>query len=215
MNAAEWIAAYGRAWVGRDPEAAVALFTEDAVYRSSPFREPSVGSEGIRDYWTRATSTQEELDLRFGDPIVEGSKVVVEWWAIMRDEGDWITLPGALLLRFAGRRPLRGATRVLARRGRPARPPARLGPLTRPDRSRPGARHQDVSKGQSQAAACGALSRRELARRPPGQRSSPGAMAGVRPIVSPMAMRGQTPPWLPWTWPSTGRRPGPGAGPGR
>ena len=31
MNAADWIAAYGRAWVGGDPEAAVALFTEDAV----------------------------------------------------------------------------------------------------------------------------------------------------------------------------------------
>ena len=55
----------------------------------------------IRDYWTRATSTQEELELRFGEPVVEGSKVVVEWWAVMRDEGAWITLPGALLLRFA------------------------------------------------------------------------------------------------------------------
>ncbi|HXV33935.1 MAG TPA: nuclear transport factor 2 family protein [Gaiellaceae bacterium] len=101
MNAEEWIAAYGRAWVGRDPEAAAALFTEDAVYRSSPFRQPHAGSEGIRDYWARATSTQEELDLRFGEPVVEGSKVVVEWWAIMRDEGAWITLPGCLLLRFA------------------------------------------------------------------------------------------------------------------
>jgi SnoaL-like domain len=101
MNAQEWIAAYGRAWVGRDPEAAVALFTEDAVYRSSPFREPHLGSQGIRDYWTRATSTQEELDLHFGEPVVEGRKVVVEWWAIMRDQGAWITLPGCLLLRFA------------------------------------------------------------------------------------------------------------------
>jgi SnoaL-like domain len=94
MNAAEWIAAYGRAWVERDPEAAVALFTEDAVYRSSPFREPHTGSDGIREYWTRATSTQEDLDLRFGAPVVEGRKAVVEWWAIMRDEGAWITLPG-------------------------------------------------------------------------------------------------------------------------
>ena len=101
MNAADWIEAYRRAWVGRDPEAAVALFTEDAVYRSSPFREPSVGSDGIREYWARATSTQEELDLRFGEPVAEGDKVVVEWWAIMRDEGEWVTLPGALLLRFA------------------------------------------------------------------------------------------------------------------
>ena len=101
MKAQEWITAYGRAWVGRDPEAAAALFTEDAVYRSSPFREPHLGSQGIRDYWTRATSTQEGLDLRFGEPVVEGRKAVVEWWAIMRDQGAWITLPGCLLLRFA------------------------------------------------------------------------------------------------------------------
>lgn len=101
MTAREWIVAYGKAWIGRDPEAAVSLFTEDAVYCSHPFREPSTGSSGIRDYWTRATSTQEELDLRFGEPVVEGRKAVVEWWAIMRDEGDWITLPGSLLLRFA------------------------------------------------------------------------------------------------------------------
>jgi limonene-1,2-epoxide hydrolase len=101
VNAAEWVEAYGRAWVERDVEAAVGLFTEDAVYRSSPFREPHVGSEGVREYWTQATSTQEELDLRFGTPVAEGDKVSVEWWAIMRDEGDWITLPGCLLLRFA------------------------------------------------------------------------------------------------------------------
>lgn len=101
MKAQEWITAYGRAWVGRDPEAAATLFTEDAVYRSSPFREPHLGSQGIRDYWTRATSTQEGLDLRFGEPVVEGRKAVVEWWAIMRDQGAWITLPGCLLLRFA------------------------------------------------------------------------------------------------------------------
>ena len=101
MNAADWIAAYGRAWVGGDPEAAVALFTEDAVFRSSPFREPHTGSAGIVVDWTRATSTQYELELRFGEPLVEGNKAVVEWWAVMRDEGAWVTLPGALLLRFA------------------------------------------------------------------------------------------------------------------
>jgi hypothetical protein len=101
MDVREWIAAYGRAWVERDPEAAVALFTEDAIYGSHPFREQHTASEGIRAYWTSATSTQEELDLRFGEPVVEGSKAVVEWWAVMRDEGAWITLPGCLLLRFA------------------------------------------------------------------------------------------------------------------
>ena len=102
MNAVEWIAAYEQAWVGRDPEAAVELFTEDAVYRSHPFREPHTGSNGVREYWAGGN-----LDAGGAGPPLRragrrGDKVVVEWWAIMRDEGSWITLPGALLLRFAG-----------------------------------------------------------------------------------------------------------------
>jgi ketosteroid isomerase-like protein len=101
VDPAAWIEEYGRAWREKDAEAVVRIFTEDAVYRSSPFREPSVGSEGIRAYWTRATGAQEDLDLRFGTPIVQGSTVVVEWWATMREGGEEITLPGTLVLRFA------------------------------------------------------------------------------------------------------------------
>lgn len=101
MNLREWVEAYARAWREQDADAVVSLFTDDAEYRSSPFREPSVGSEAIRTYWTRATSTQEDADVRMGTPIVAGNRVVVEWWATMRDEGEEITLPGCLLLRFA------------------------------------------------------------------------------------------------------------------
>jgi hypothetical protein len=100
MEVREWIAAYGRAWVERDPDAVVPLFTDDAVYRSHPFRAPHTGSDEIHAYWTRATSTQEGHDLRFGEPIVEGLRAAVEWWMVMSDGGDWITLPGSLLLRF-------------------------------------------------------------------------------------------------------------------
>jgi nuclear transport factor 2 (NTF2) superfamily protein len=101
MTAAEWIAAYGRAWRERDPDAAAALFTDDAVYRSHPLHEPHVGADAIREYWRRATSTQQELELRFGTPIVEKDRAAVEWWAQMRVDGDDVTLPGILYLRFA------------------------------------------------------------------------------------------------------------------
>ena len=96
-----WIEDYGDAWRRRDTAAVAELFTEDAVYRSSPFRPPATGREAIRAYWDEATSTQEDLNLRFGEPIVNGNRVAVEWWAVMRDEGREVTLPGALLLRFA------------------------------------------------------------------------------------------------------------------
>jgi uncharacterized protein (TIGR02246 family) len=99
--ASEWIEDYADAWRRGDDELVAELFTEDAVYRSSPFRPPTVGRQAIGEYWRAATSTQEDLEVEFGEPVVHGNRVVVEWWALMRDEGEDITLPGCLLLRFA------------------------------------------------------------------------------------------------------------------
>jgi ketosteroid isomerase-like protein len=101
VTADEWIAAYGAAWEQADADAAAALFTEDAIYRSSPFRPASVGQDGIRRYWQEVTSTQSAVRVRFGEPIAAGAKVAVEWWTTMRSDGSEVTLPGCLLLRFA------------------------------------------------------------------------------------------------------------------
>jgi ketosteroid isomerase-like protein len=96
-----WLEAYARAWRERDPDAAVALFTEDAVYRSHAFREPHRGSEEIRRYWAGATRDQVDVGVELGEPIVEGERVAVEWWTTMREGGEDVTLPGCLVLRFA------------------------------------------------------------------------------------------------------------------
>jgi hypothetical protein len=101
VTAEEWIDAYGRAWRARDAEAAARLFTDDAVYRSHPFREPDVGTEAIRSYWSRATSTQEDLDLRLGRPLVDENRAAVEFWAQMNVEGEGMTVAGILVVRFA------------------------------------------------------------------------------------------------------------------
>jgi uncharacterized protein (TIGR02246 family) len=95
-----WLEEYGRAWHERDADGVVELFTEDAVYRSHPLREPHVGRDGIREYWRGATDGQEELDLRFGTPVVADDRVAVEWWAQMIAHGEERTLPGILYLRF-------------------------------------------------------------------------------------------------------------------
>jgi SnoaL-like domain len=101
MKLADWIEGYRRAWVERDPQAAAALFTEDASYRSSPFVEPNLGQEGVVAYWTGATSTQADVEVEMGEPLVDGNHAAVEWWTRMRADGDEITLVGCLLLRFA------------------------------------------------------------------------------------------------------------------
>ncbi len=102
MKLADWIEGYRRAWEDRDPEAAAALFTEDASYRSSPFLEPpNLGREGVLAYWTHATSSQEEVEVVMGQPLVDDNLAAVEWWTRMRNHGEEITLTGCLLLRFA------------------------------------------------------------------------------------------------------------------
>jgi hypothetical protein len=35
-----------------------------------------------------------------GRPSVDGSRVAVEWWTTMVDEGEAVNLPGCLLLHF-------------------------------------------------------------------------------------------------------------------
>ena len=107
MGVDQWLERYRVAWETGDSEAAAALFTEDATYRSSPFREPHRGQEGVREYWSGATGSQSETRVRFGRPIGDAHRTAVEWWATMRDEDGEITLPGILVLRFAsdGREP--------------------------------------------------------------------------------------------------------------
>jgi ketosteroid isomerase-like protein len=100
MELDDWLKQYRQAWEERDDVAVAALFTRDAVYRSHPFREPHVGTAAIRAYWRRATSLQVGAAVWFGEPIVDGRRVAVEWWATMQDEGAQVTLPGCLVLRF-------------------------------------------------------------------------------------------------------------------
>jgi len=98
----QWIERYRRAWETADADEVVDLFTPDAAYLSSVFREPYLGSDAIRQYWQRGAGAQREVAVRMGRPIMTGDRVAVEWWATMidPDEGE-ITLPGCLLLRFA------------------------------------------------------------------------------------------------------------------
>ena len=101
-----WLEAYRRAWEDADADAVVELFTEDAIYRSSPFHEPHVGSDAIHAYWSRAVGGQTERRVLIGRPIVEDDRAAAEWWTTFVDsQGEPATLPGILFLRFGpGRR---------------------------------------------------------------------------------------------------------------
>ena len=100
MDVRDWAYRYARAWETRDAEAAAALFTEDATYRSSPFEEPYRGRDGVRRYWSEVTSTQENVEVAIGRMLVDGNQALVEWWTQMENGGTPVTLPGSFLLDF-------------------------------------------------------------------------------------------------------------------
>jgi len=97
-----WLDGYRRAWEGADTPAVVGLFTTDATYRSHPLRPAHTGHDGVAAYWDQACAGQRDVQARFGDPIVDGDRVAVEWWTTMLADGDPVTLVGCLLLSFAG-----------------------------------------------------------------------------------------------------------------
>jgi len=53
------------------------LFTPNASYRSSVFREPFLGRDAIRSYWQRGAGTQQQVAVRMGRPIITDDRVAL------------------------------------------------------------------------------------------------------------------------------------------
>jgi ketosteroid isomerase-like protein len=86
-----------RAWPVADVEAIAALYAEDAVFHSHPFR----AHQAPRDYVSWAFADQATAECRFGQPVVEGERAAVDWWAVVTSkDGSIETLAGTSLLRF-------------------------------------------------------------------------------------------------------------------
>jgi ketosteroid isomerase-like protein len=96
-----WAETWRTAWPAKDEDAIVALYSDDAVYLSHPFREPHLRSAGVRDYVRGALAEEEDVECWFGDPVVSGNRAAVEYWAVLRESGEEMTLAGTTVLRFA------------------------------------------------------------------------------------------------------------------
>src|SRR5437588_11639794 len=97
MTVEEWIEAYRRSWEERNADAAAALFSEDAEYRTHPFLDPNLGRDGVRSYWTDVTSTQANVAVRLGRPFRDADRVAVEFWTTMGTAAPEVRSQGALL----------------------------------------------------------------------------------------------------------------------
>jgi hypothetical protein len=96
-RAKRWVGAYKAAWLDGDGEAAAALYAEDCVCRSHPFRE----LEDARAYMRRVIPEAEAPEVWFGEPIEDGDFAAVEWWALLVEpDGTKSTIAGLHRMRF-------------------------------------------------------------------------------------------------------------------
>jgi SnoaL-like domain len=93
--ARRWIEAWRLAWPTRDVDGIAAMYADDAVYSSHPFRPP----ETARSYVERAFGEEELVQAWFGEPVLSDDRAAVEYWAILRADEE-LTIAGAAFLRF-------------------------------------------------------------------------------------------------------------------
>ena len=94
--ALRWIDGWLRGWRALDLQPIVALYADDCFFLSQPFRDPQTPGEYVE--W--AFAEEDRAEPWFGEPLVDGDRVAVEWWAFVREDGRDITLAGTSLLRF-------------------------------------------------------------------------------------------------------------------
>jgi uncharacterized protein (TIGR02246 family) len=84
-RATELINTYGRAWVTRDPELILSVFTPDARYYE-PHEPQNVGHAEIRAYWERVVvEGQKDITFELKNVWVDGDTVIAHWGAELTD----------------------------------------------------------------------------------------------------------------------------------
>ena len=99
--ALRWIDGWARGWRDHDTAPIAALYADDALFVSEPFRQPKRGGAGAAEYAAWAFAEEDEVELWFAEPIVDGDRAAVVYWAIIREhDGTGSTLAGVSTLWF-------------------------------------------------------------------------------------------------------------------
>ena len=76
---------YGEAWINRDPELILTIFTPDATY-NDPHEPENQGHEGIRAYWkSKVVGEQKDITFNLLNVWIDENVVVAEWEATFTD----------------------------------------------------------------------------------------------------------------------------------
>lgn len=97
-----WLDAYGSAWETRDADAAANIFSADATYQVTPYEQPHVGKDGVRNYWAGVTENQRNVQFEHQALSVTGNTGIAHWSANfdVAPEGTKIELDGIFVLEF-------------------------------------------------------------------------------------------------------------------
>lgn len=95
-----WAEAWKDGWEALDPEPIMARYAPKAVHFTEPFREPSRDADDVRAYVERVLREEEDPRVWMAEPIVDGDRAAISWWASLREEGADATLAGTSVLRF-------------------------------------------------------------------------------------------------------------------
>ena len=98
--AARWARTWTDAWEALDVEPIVALYAPDVTFSTEPFREAYRGREGVREYVARAFDEEESPRVWTSEPIVDGDRAAISWWADLRQDDADATLAGTSVLRY-------------------------------------------------------------------------------------------------------------------
>jgi hypothetical protein len=100
VDAQNWAEVWQRAWQARDTDSIVALYHPDCVFSTQPFRTPYRGTAGVRAYVQQAFDEERGPRVWVGEPVVDGRRAAIEWWAVLEENRRDITLAGTSVLRF-------------------------------------------------------------------------------------------------------------------
>ena len=98
--AARWARTWTESWEALEVEPIVALYAADVTFSTQPFREAYRGHDGVREYVTQAFAEEESPRVWISEPIVDGDRASISWWAALREDDADASLAGTSVLRY-------------------------------------------------------------------------------------------------------------------
>lgn len=96
-TATAFVEAYGRTWNTWDVKGFCELFSEDVVYVAHPTEETVTGRTALERYVEREQSEQGAVSVRMGTPLIDGDRVVAEFWVAATNNRAQATIAGCLI----------------------------------------------------------------------------------------------------------------------